>query len=200
MVAEPDYCRFVPPIHPAEGKLSSRYGMRLGRVSGAPTYHAGMDFAIHPDIREAVVAGTRGYPTVFACRSGTVAAISRDEALVPGFRGYGNCVALRHDEQWRRHQPIWSFVAHLSEILVEPGARLAAGEPIGRIGNTSNGKFSGMGPHLHLELRRAKRDGSTPYPGRYRVHNLDPEPWLRSHGLRFDRRGYFVVDYERACD
>jgi hypothetical protein len=67
------------------------------------------------------------------------------------------------------------------------------------MGNTSNGKFPGMGAHLHLELRRRRPNGLSPFPGPYPqternlFNNIDPRPWLEGKGLRFMRRGGFEI-------
>jgi hypothetical protein len=43
-----------------------------------------------------------------------------------------------------------------------------------------------MGPHLHLEVRRARADGRSPFPGSYRHYNVDPERWMAAVGVRFE--------------
>jgi murein DD-endopeptidase MepM/ murein hydrolase activator NlpD len=104
--------------------------------------------------------------------------------------GYGNAVVIRHDEGDLR-----SLSAHLSRALVRPGERVAAGQVIGCVGNTSNGRFPRMGSHLHLEIRRALPGGESPFPGPYRVHNLDPERWLAERGIAFDQAGLPAESY-----
>jgi murein DD-endopeptidase MepM/ murein hydrolase activator NlpD len=69
---------------------------------------------------------------------------------------------------------------------VQEGQRVEPGTMLGRVGHTTNGRFPGMVSHLHLELRRALPDGSSPFPGAYRRHNEDPEEWLADLGVRFD--------------
>jgi murein DD-endopeptidase MepM/ murein hydrolase activator NlpD len=157
--------------------------MRRGRRTGAPTFHAGLDFH-----------APRG-TLVWATKAGTVAVVPRTDRRRGPFDGYGNAVVVQHDgENYQGYPTLWTFYAHLDEVFVPEGSFVDAGTPIGRVGNTTNGKFPGMGPHLHLELRHARSDGSSPFPGPYRRLNLDPEPWMARHGLTFGRRGVFIFD------
>jgi murein DD-endopeptidase MepM/ murein hydrolase activator NlpD len=61
---------------------------------------------------------------------------------------YGNAVSIRHDFGYRG-QPVFTVYAHLSQIDVEIGQQVKAGDVIGLIGMT--GKATG--PHLHFEVR-----------------------------------------------
>jgi murein DD-endopeptidase MepM/ murein hydrolase activator NlpD len=61
--------------------------------------------------------------------------------------GYGNVVWIDHPRS------VISVYAHLSEILVSPGASVGEGEVVGRSGST--GTVSG--PHLHFEVWKAGR-------------------------------------------
>lgn len=166
----------APPLNPASGRLLSDMGMRPGRTSGQPTYHAGMDLG----------GGGRG-ASVLNVQDGTVERILSDGDARRVFEGYGNGVVVNH------HDGTWALYAHLARAVVPVGKVVRAGDKIGEMGNTSNGKFPGMGVHLHLELRRAKADGSSPYPGPYRTYNLDPRPWLANKGVRFGSRGGIEV-------
>lgn len=166
-----------PPLPPGSARLLSDMGMRPGRTSGQPTFHAGMDLG-HP--------GGAGTP-VLNVRTGIVEHVIRDDAPSRGFRGYGNAVVVRHSDD------TWALYAHLRSVAVHQGQVVAPGQRIGTMGNTSNGKFSGMGVHLHLELRRPRRDGGSPFPGPYRVYNLNPRPWLEEKGLHFGSRGAFEI-------
>lgn len=161
------------PLPVDKGRLLSPYGMRRGRTSGEPTYHAGLDLG-HPR--------GRGTP-VFAIQGGRVERVSSDDNPPWGFNGYGNAVIIDHGDG------TWAMYAHLDRALVSKGDKISPGELIGRMGNTSNRKFPGMGVHLHVELREPKPDGSSPFPGPYKRFNLDPQPWIERTGVYFGDRG-----------
>jgi murein DD-endopeptidase MepM/ murein hydrolase activator NlpD len=165
-----------PPVDPDLSKRTSGFGVRLGRSTGRPTFHAGLDFR-----------GRRGDP-VFAVEDGNVEVIALDSSQQRGTGGYGNVIAIAHPGGQR------TVYAHLDQLYVNQGQRVLVGKLIGTIGNTTNGKFRGMGTHLHFEVRNPTRDGGAPFPGPYRAYNLDPEPWLDSRGVRIARRGNITLD------
>jgi murein DD-endopeptidase MepM/ murein hydrolase activator NlpD len=68
--------------------------------------------------------------------------------------GYGYMVEIRHAAG------LTTRYGHLSAILVEKGATVSAGTPVGRVGNTGRS----TGPHLHYETRR---DGEPVNPAIY---------------------------------
>ena len=72
------------------------------------------------------------------------------------FRGYGKIVILDHGEGY------FTVSGHLAETKVALGERVAAGDPLGTVGET--GSLSG--PRLYFEIRR----GGEP---------LDPAEWLQ---------------------
>lgn len=187
---------YAPPIQVARGKMLSNMRTRPGRTSGKPTVHAGMDL------------NSGNNTPVIAVQGGVVETVSDDLRPAQGLRGYGNAVVINHGNG------TWALYGHMSRVTVSPGQRVAAGTMVGRIGNTSNGKFSPptgqspaqwraddpadparrrvMAPHLHLELRRTAPDGSSPYLGTwagrgYGTLTLDPKPWLESGGLVINR-------------
>jgi murein DD-endopeptidase MepM/ murein hydrolase activator NlpD len=114
-------------------------------------------------------------------RGGVVEAVADDAHPTRRWNGYGNAVVVRHPRLG-----VWSFYAHLDSVEVEEGQVVEAGQRLGAVGNSTNRRFPYMVPHLHLEVRRAKANGESPFPGAYREYNLDPEPWLASLGVRYD--------------
>ena len=124
--------------------------------------HHGVDIALHT-----------GDP-VHAAFSGVVRIASR-------MGGYGNCVVLRHSNG------LETLYGHLSKINVKHGQQVAAGDIIGRGGNTGNS----TGPHLHFECR-------------FLYQTFDPE-WildfqnynLRTHRLHLDKT-YFGIRKPRS--
>jgi len=163
----------LSPFFPVFSRVASAYGVRGGRTTGTPTFHAGVDFV-----------GSQG-DAVRAFRAGQVRYIARDhERKSRGFDGYGNAIVLYHPQIG-----LYSFYAHLSGVNVTEGQIVRAGQLIGWVGKTTNGKFPGMGAHLHLEVRRPKANGAMPFPAPYRVYNVDPVPVLVSAGVQISPTG-----------
>lgn len=155
---------------------------------------------------------SRDNEPIYAVKGGTVVLVSQN---TPGgnMAGYGNAVVIRHDGGR------FGLYAHMKDgsVTVAPGQTVSGGQQIGMMGNTTNGNFSPLpgesiesftararargyrsGPmirHLHFELRTARPDGSSPFPGPYpsapqdAQFNLDPTPWFNEQGLFFSSRG-----------
>ena len=70
-----------------------------------------------------------------------------------GIRGVGNLIIVKHSELYL------SAYAYNSNLLVEEGQRVNAGETIARAGNDSNGR-----PRVYFEIRK---DGQSVDPTRY---------------------------------
>ena len=102
---------------------------------------------------------------VMAAGDGTVVMaqrgfVSDDEEVAV----YGNVVVIEHDLGYEG-EPVYTLYAHMSAILVEPGAHVSTGDVIGLIGAT--GQVSG--PHVHFEVRIGE--------DRYRAVR-NPDLWL----------------------
>jgi len=103
--------------------------------------HAGVDIA----------AGV-GAP-IYATAAGTVKSAGSEG-------GYGRAVRIVHGDG------TVTVYGHMSRLLVSSGQRVAAGEQIGKEGNTGQS----TGPHLHFEVRI----NGTP---------VNPITWLRKRGV-----------------
>ncbi len=107
------------------GTVTSSFGVRRNPFSGHVKMHEGIDLA--------APQGT----SVFAARSGVVAAVGVDPIL-------GRYVVIEHEGGWR------SVYGHLSATLTDLRKPVRSGTIIGRVGTTGQS----TGPHLHFELRR----------------------------------------------
>ncbi len=123
---------------PADGVITSTFGLRRAYNGAQPSdYHSGLDFG-----------APRGTEVV-AANAGVVAWTGETER-----RGRG--VIIDHG------QGVFSSYWHLASVATTPGTVVAAGTPIGRVGNTG----LSTGSHLHWELTV----NGVP---------VDPAPWLR---------------------
>jgi len=107
--------------------VSSRFGPRRAPTAGASTNHQGIDLAapLNTPVR--------------AAKGGRVS-ISKDEAS-----GYGKWIEITHDDGTK------SRYAHLNSRGVQVGARVQAGQVIGKMGSTG----TSTGSHLHFEVINA---------------------------------------------
>ena len=131
------HSRFVAPLH-GDFRHTSPYGSR--RTYGSdPTVsvHAGEDYS--------APAGT----PVYASAAGQI-------VLAETLFVRGNAVVLDHGNG------VFTGYWHLSALDVKPGARVAAGQLLGKVGSTG----LSTGAHLHWELRIAGMA-------------VDPLQWLR---------------------
>ncbi len=110
-------------VHPVVSVVSSEFGMRIGPLTGISELHRGLDLA--------AVSGTE----IVAWSDGVVEAVGETSEV-------GLYVRLNHGDE------VKTFYAHCSEILVEEGQIVSAGEKIALVGET--GKVTGA--HLHFEL------------------------------------------------
>lgn len=108
--------------------INSKYGLRRDPITGSARMHTGIDLKA-------------GYGR-------SVGASLGGKVLFAGYRGgYGKLVILDHGKG------IATFYAHLSEISVTIGQRLASGQTVGLVGSTGRS----TGPHLHYEVRAQGR-------------------------------------------
>jgi murein DD-endopeptidase MepM/ murein hydrolase activator NlpD len=116
----------VPVRKPVTGEIdeSSPFGVRVDPIVHEAAMHTGIDFR-----------GDIGDP-IRATASGTV--------TVAGWSGgYGKMVEIDHGNG------LATRYGHLSEIDVDVGDTVRAGEVIGKLGSTGRS----TGPHLHYEVR-----------------------------------------------
>ncbi len=145
----------TPLTYPLERRAveSDPYGWRYAQERQLWRMHTGLDLI--------VAEGT----AVLAALAGTV-------RLVDWVGGYGLTVIVEHGNGWQ------TLYAHLGEIAVLPGQRLAAGETLGRVGSTGRASTA----HLHFEVRHKLEGGTVA---------LDPAPLLTPppQGSMADRGG-----------
>jgi len=110
---------------PANGRISSTFGMRRHPILGYTRMHKGIDIAAH-----------YGSP-VFAATDGVVQFAGRSS-------GYGQFVKLAHGGGFG------TGYGHLSRILVRNGQHVRRGQQIAASGNSG----LSTGPHLHYETYR----------------------------------------------
>ncbi len=125
--------QLLPPV---DAPIARRFGRAVDARFGTTSLSRGVDYA------------ARRGQSVRAISEGTV-------RFADWFRGYGKTVILDHGEDY------FTVAGHLDEIAVATGDRVAAGQEIGRAGDT--GSLSGT--RLYFELRRGKEA-------------LDPAAWL----------------------
>jgi len=110
-------------------RVSSAFGQRRHPINKNTELHRGTDLV--------APAGA----TIRAPADGTVALATRNYEKGAA---YGTVVLIDH------HNGIQTFYAHLEKLLVEPGHKIARGEPLGTPGSTGQS----TAPHLHFEVWR----------------------------------------------
>ncbi|HUU49819.1 MAG TPA: peptidoglycan DD-metalloendopeptidase family protein [Nitrospinota bacterium] len=112
-------------ILPAQGKISSPFGMRDDPIDGVKRFHYGIDI-------DSIYSNK-----IFAAQSGKV--------IFSGEKGnYGKTIIIRHKEGTE------TLYAHNSKNLVDVGEYVKKREPIAQVGDSGRS----TGPHLHFEIRR----------------------------------------------
>lgn len=113
----------TPAIAPARGILTSGYGLRRDPLSGARSFHQGVDIAAAPG--QAVRATADG----LVVRAGNLGGLGRAVVVAHGFG-----TTTRY--------------GHLARLAVAPGQEVRRGDVVGYVGNT--GRSTGY--HLHYEV------------------------------------------------
>jgi len=122
--AKEDSIRHMPALHPVlEGRITSKFGMRLHPIFKRYRKHPGIDFA-----------AKKGTP-IYAAADGVVK-LSKHNG------GYGNCVFVDHLYGYETRY------GHMQKILVRSGQKVKRGEKIGLVGETG----IATAPHLHFEV------------------------------------------------
>lgn len=111
-------------VMPAEGRISTQYGMRRYTNGKYTSAHSGYD-----------IAADEGDP-VIAAGAGRIVYAGK-------LKFYGNSVIIAHGFN------IFSYYNHLSVISVETGQTVSTGEKIGEVGSTGYA----TGPHLHFNIK-----------------------------------------------
>jgi murein DD-endopeptidase MepM/ murein hydrolase activator NlpD len=164
----PRYCA-IPPVNQNRTEIGRGFGVGWNRSrTRMDQLHAGFDFK----------AG--GGTPILAPLDGVVAWKATD-AQPRGTSGFGNMIALRHDVAIPGlPNPFWTSYNHMrAPSALEVGQTVRKGDLIGYVGNTTNGQFAGMGPHLHFEVRRRN------YPSSYDRDTIDPAVLWRGLGYEW---------------
>ncbi len=122
---------------PVTGRVARSFGNQTNPRFGTTTFNSGVD-----------INASFGTP-ITAVAKGRVDYVSWLE-------GYGKCAIINHGGGF------YTLYAHASEILVAVGKEVAAGEIIGRVGDTG----STIGTALHFEIRKGREP-------------LNPLEWFR---------------------
>ena len=114
----------APAGWPAQGPITSVFGMRQSPFDGVPRFHGGVDIAV-----------PMGAP---------VRATADGEVILAGAYGeYGLAVVMRHSAGFE------TLTGHHSQILVRPGQVVKRGQVVALGGSTG----ASTGPHVHYEVR-----------------------------------------------
>jgi murein DD-endopeptidase MepM/ murein hydrolase activator NlpD len=137
---------WVLPLPPGTFTPTSPFGWRVHPIIHEWRLHTGED-----------LGSAQGTP-VFAVADGEVVAAGPNA-------GYGNQVVVQHAGG------VQSAYNHLSAILVRVGARVSAGQLVGRVGSTG----MSTAPHLHFEIRLNGQP-------------IDPVPFMRARRVELVKK------------
>jgi murein DD-endopeptidase MepM/ murein hydrolase activator NlpD len=136
-----DEARAVPallPLPAPDAVLVRGFGPERDPVSGAAEFHAGLDLAAPEG--ELVRAPSAGVVRWAGDAPATAGAL---------WWRLGQLVVIAHGNRYR------TLYGHCGKLLVHPGQRVAAGDPIATVGTTG----WTASPRLHYEVRRLTADG-----------------------------------------
>jgi murein DD-endopeptidase MepM/ murein hydrolase activator NlpD len=125
----------TPQGWPADGRITSGFGMRIHPITGERKLHTGDDISV-----------SRGTP-LHATADGIVSFADRNA-------GNGNIVVIEHGYGYS------TVYAHDSKILVHAGEKVKRGEVVALSGSTG----TSTGPHVHYEVwKNGKSVDPEPY-------------------------------------
>ncbi len=132
-----------------------------------PSYRFGTSNKGKRDVHTGVeFLNPRGTPVLAAAKGDVVFAGDDLKDQVGPYRNYyGNYVVLQHEFP-SFDEPVYTLYAHLSEIDVEEGDEVKAGDQIGLVGSTG----AATGSHLHFEVRYGENEYFS---------TANPELWLQ---------------------
>jgi len=137
----PDDARVVPavlPLLPADAVLTTGYGSARNPVTGAPEFHAGLDFAAPAG--EIIRSPAAGIVRWAGDAPPNVDAI---------WWRLGHIVVVAHGNRYR------TLYGHCDRLLVRTGQHVAAGDALATVGSTG----WTAAPRLHYEVRRRDAEG-----------------------------------------
>ena len=139
----------------AEGPATSGFGALRGKLPPPVRGLVEVGFGKVVNPRFNTVTVQKGLD-IRAAAGAPVSAVAEGTVAYAGWlRGYGNLVILDHGGDFH------TLLAHLATVSTAVGARVAAGTPVGTLGDTGSLK----GAYLYFEIRRAGQA-------------VDPAPWL----------------------
>jgi murein DD-endopeptidase MepM/ murein hydrolase activator NlpD len=118
-----------PSIWPAQGRVTSYYGLRFHPIEGRVLFHDGLDIA------------NKSWTPIYSAANGVV-------KFVGTMDFYGRVINIRHPQSGCE-----TVYGHLSQIVVTSGQAVKRGDLIGYMGSTGRS----TGSHLHYEVRTDSR-------------------------------------------
>ncbi|MES2741273.1 MAG: peptidoglycan DD-metalloendopeptidase family protein [Pseudomonadota bacterium] len=153
--------------------IGATFGMTRTTASGLPRGHQGLDLAASPGTPIVAVAnGTIALPPNYSGDYG------KKLMLVVGINDLPEKQLIEFKKTYPSEIKIGFFYAHLSEIDVEDGQSVKAGDIIGKTGCTGNaGSMTtiSLGAHLHFEVRKVVASYNKTLANR-----IDPLPFINN--------------------